>query len=373
MAYYSRWLGAGALLLASCGGGGATTEPGPAAALETSSTAVANAASSTLTGTSVNVVPTATLNVSPLIVTAGSSATLSWSSSNATSCEASGGWSGAKTATGQTMLAISINTTYSMTCTGAGGASSLVSATVNVVPTAVLTASPPVATAGSAVVLSWSSANATGCTASGGWSGALAPSGTQRSGALYSPTNFSLECTGAGGVSQLATFTVIAGSVSIAPAIAALTPSQVQQFTAAAPGGGVTWTVDGIAGGNPAVGMIQMSGLYTPGTAAGAHTLVATSVAYPSLSGKAVAAVTDLPGVYTYHNDLARDGANTQEFALTASTVNAASFGKLFSCSVDGAVYAQPLWAAGLIVNGAQHNVVFVATEHDSLYAFDAD
>jgi len=196
----------------------------------------------------------------------------------------------------------------------------------------------------------------------------------QSTGALSTPTTFSLECTGAGGASPPATVTVIAGSVSIAPAIAALTPSQTEQFAAAAPGGGsVTWTVDGIVGGNPNVGIIATSGLYTPGTAAGAHTLVATSVAYPALSGTAVAAVTDLPGVYTYHNDLARDGANMQEFALTASTVNAANFGKLFSCSVDGAIFGQPLWAAGLTVNGARHNVVFVATEHDSVYAFDAD
>jgi len=156
--------------------------------------------------------------------------------------------------------------------------------------------------------------------------------------------------------------------------MAALTPAQTQQFDATVPGGGAaTWTVDGVAGGNATVGVIGASGLFTPGTAAGSHAIAATSVAYPALSGTAVAAVTNLGGVYTYHNDLARDGANTQEFALTPSTVSAATFGKLFSCSVDGAVYAQPLWVANLVVNGAHHNVVFVATEHDSVYAFDAD
>jgi hypothetical protein len=83
--------------------------------------------------------------------------------------------------------------------------------------------------------------------------------------------------------------------------------------------------------------------------------------------------VTDLAGIYTYHNDLSRDGANTQEYALNTSSVSTTSFGKLFSCTVDGAVYAQPLWVANLIVGGSAHNVVFVATAHDGLFAVDAD
>ncbi len=77
--------------------------------------------------------------------------------------------------------------------------------------------------------------------------------------------------------------------------------------------------------------------------------------------------------VGTYLNDAARSGANTHEFALTPTNVNTASFGKLFSCPVDGSINAQPLWISNLTVNGAQHNVIIVATQHDSVYAFDAD
>jgi hypothetical protein len=156
----------------------------------------------------------------------------------------------------------------------------------------------------------------------------------------------------------------------------AIALTQMQQFTATVPGGGAAiWTVDGIAGGNSSVGTVSSSGLYAAvaGTAVGTHTVVATSVANTSQSGSAVVAVTDLTGVYTYHNDLARDGANVREYALTTANVNTADFGKLFSCTADGAIYGQPLWVAQMTVNGAKHNVVFVATQHDSLYAFDAD
>lgn len=77
--------------------------------------------------------------------------------------------------------------------------------------------------------------------------------------------------------------------------------------------------------------------------------------------------------VLTYHNDNARDGLNSQETVLTTSNVNSTNFGKLYTVNVDGRVYAQPLVMTGVTINGQTHNVVFIATEHDSVYAFDAD
>ena len=78
--------------------------------------------------------------------------------------------------------------------------------------------------------------------------------------------------------------------------------------------------------------------------------------------------------VPTWRYDTTHVGANTQELALTPSNVNGASFGKLFSLAVDGYVYSQPLYVSGLTMpDGLVHNVLFVATQHDSLYAFDAD
>jgi hypothetical protein len=80
-----------------------------------------------------------------------------------------------------------------------------------------------------------------------------------------------------------------------------------------------------------------------------------------------------LPGVYTYHNNLARDGTNTRENILTPANVNTTTFEKLFSCPIDGAAYTQPLWVPSLGIGGGMRNVIYVATQHDSLYAFDAD
>jgi PQQ-like domain len=82
--------------------------------------------------------------------------------------------------------------------------------------------------------------------------------------------------------------------------------------------------------------------------------------------------------VLTYHNDLARDGANTSETQLTLSNVNPSAFGKKFQLSVDGQLYAQPLVVSGLAFTRGKlptihRNMVYVATENDTVYAFDAD
>ena len=83
---------------------------------------------------------------------------------------------------------------------------------------------------------------------------------------------------------------------------------------------------------------------------------------------------TALDDVLTYHNNAARTGLQPYETILTPANVNPSSFGRLFSDQVDGFVNAQPLYVAGVRIPGkGRRNVVYVATENDSVYAFDAD
>jgi uncharacterized repeat protein (TIGR03806 family) len=112
---------------------------------------------------------------------------------------------------------------------------------------------------------------------------------------------------------------------------------------------------------------------------AGNYTVLASNSVGSALSQAAVLTVLPAPNpsalsVLTYHNDNARDGANTNEVLLTPGNVNVSTFGRLITYPTDGLIIAEPLYVAGLVIPGqGTHNVVFVATENNSIYAFDAD
>jgi hypothetical protein len=82
---------------------------------------------------------------------------------------------------------------------------------------------------------------------------------------------------------------------------------------------------------------------------------------------------TSTVNVLTYHNDVGRTGRNLSEKILTTSNVKSSAFGKVGFLTVDGLVDAEPLYVSNLSVGRSTHNVVFVVTENDSAYAFDAD
>jgi hypothetical protein len=156
--------------------------------------------------------------------------------------------------------------------------------------------------------------------------------------------------------------------LTVTPRRYVTTPAVPVQFTAS---GATSWSVDGVDGGNDTVGTISSSGLYQPPNSGAQHTITASN---GTSSGTATVWVSTVNGVFNYKYDAVQSGANTQEQVLTPTLVNTSTFGKLASYSVDGNVLGQPLYMAGLTIpNKGVHNVVFVATTHDSVYAFDAD
>lgn len=189
---------------------------------------------------------------------------------------------------------------------------------------------------------------------------------------VASPPDFSLSLTpstlsltgGATGASVSVTATAansFSGTVAVAitglpagvtanPATLSLTPGTAQSTTLT-------------AAASAAAGTATVTFTGTSGSLSHAATLALT----------VQAAAATAPDVTTYHYDNARDGLNPAETILTPSNVTSSQFGKIGFDTVDGLVDAQPLYVANLSVGGSTRNVLFVATEHDSVYAFDAD
>ena len=123
--------------------------------------------------------------------------------------------------------------------------------------------------------------------------------------------------------------------------------------------------------GNGSSDSASASNAGTNGTGAGPGSGSGTSGSGGNAAPTATASVaTD---VLTHHNDLARTGQMLAETTLTPANVNSATFGKLTFLPADGKVDGQPLSVTSLSINGTTHNVIYVVTEHNSVYAYDAD
>jgi hypothetical protein len=185
-------------------------------------------------------------------------------------------------------------------------------------------------------------------------------------------------CGGGGGMSEAP---ATAPSITSQPAPQAVLVGQTATFSVTATGSAplaYQWQRNGVV-----IGGATTSSYTTPAAAltdnGAAFVVVVSNAAGTTTSGSAVLSVTvTAPAavatdVVTSKNDQARTGQNLTESILTPANVNATTFGLLRVLAVDGKVDAQPLYLSKLTLGASPHNVVFIATEHDSVYAMDAD
>jgi len=201
---------------------------------------------------------------------------------------------------------------------------------------------------------------------------------TVGAGGTAPPPDFSLQLSPssaaltAGGAAQSVTVTAVAangfsGSVAVAltglPQGVTATPSTLTLT----PGTGQQVSLTASASATAGAASVVFTG--TSGSLSHAATLALTvspaaTTPPPTTSGV---------DITTYHVDVARTGLNPSETTLTPTTVTSATFGLLRTLPVDGKVDGEPLYLFGLTIAGASHNVTYAVTEHDSVYAFDAD
>ena len=169
-------------------------------------------------------------------------------------------------------------------------------------------------------------------------------------------------------------------SITIQPSDQTVSAGQAATFTVSA-AGTTTLKFQWRKNSSPIAGATAQS-YTTAATSAGdggsSFAAVVTDAAGSATSRSATLTVVNGPvpagtDVLTYKNDLSRSGQNPSESTLTPANVTASGFGLLRNLAMDGKVDAQPLYVSQLRIAGSAHNVVFAATEHDSVYAFDAD
>src|SRR5664279_5297252 len=153
----------------------------------------------------------------------------------------------------------------------------------------------------------------------------------------------------------------VTSPITVTPASANLHALNTQSFSASQ---SVTWT--------SSCGSISDDGLFTAPASAGTCSITATASGGTAYAATASIAVDNVNHV-RWRNATGGTGLQSNELALTPANVNSNTFGQAWSSGVDGGVWAEPLYMNALTVNGAAHNVLFVGTDHATMYALDAD
>jgi hypothetical protein len=165
-----------------------------------------------------NQAPLLTFNASSENIGYQGSSVLTWSSTNANNCSASGGWSGDKSTSGSlTLNSLTESSSYTLTCTGDGGE---VSVTLNIdvlssAPQIAISASPEFVVDDGSTILSWNATNANSCTASGAWSGNLATSGSRTISSIQQNSSYIVTCSGDGGSSSSSVVVSVMPTISL--------------------------------------------------------------------------------------------------------------------------------------------------------------
>ncbi|MEM8768218.1 MAG: hypothetical protein AAGE43_12280 [Pseudomonadota bacterium] len=288
--------------------------------------------------------PSVSLNISDSTLERGESASLSWSANNADSCSASGLWSGSRGTSGSTTVSPTASGNYELRCTGPGGSdTATVAVTVSAPPppTVSLNASSNAVQEGDNVTLSWSSNNATTCSASGGWNGSRATAGTNTQGPLTSDTTFVISCSGDGGSSSDTVTVQVTAAPVDAPTLtfnsstssvaaggsATLTWSSTDADSCTASG---AWSGSRGSNGSASVGPLNASATFTLScSGAGGNVVEMVSISVESAVSLAWQAptenvdgspLTDLAGYRIYYGTESRAYSDMVEIANPSAT-----------------------------------------------------
>lgn len=343
------------VLIIGCGGGTKSSSSG-----STSS----NSGSNVVTGN---------ISASPSSITAGSQATLTWSTTNATSVSIDQGI-GTVAGSGTQTVSPTQTTTYTLTATG--GAQTVTSTvTVTVTsppppPTVQFSVSPASIQTGQSTTLTWSTTNTTSVSIDQGIgtvaaSGALSVSPTQT-------TTYTLTAT-AGAQTVTSTVTVTVTSPPPPPTVQfSASPSSIQGGESAT----LAWSTTNATSVSidQGIGTVAASGTQSVSpTQSTTYTLTAIGNGQ-TVTGTATVTVTPLTGILGWKGGTQGDGLFNQETTLTPANVNPTQFGEVRKLAADGDISAQPVFARNvdLGANGV-HDLLLVATENDSVYAFDGN
>jgi Bacterial Ig-like domain (group 2) len=374
-------------------GGTQTVTPASTVIYTATATATGGGKASATVTVTVTAFPSTTVTISanPNSFVAGGSSVLTVTAVNASQVTVTGSDNSSyamASAGGTQTVSPTATTTYTAVAIGQGGNKVSATATVTVVPKMVTSIAVTPANAG--IVLgatqqfiataTYNDSTTANITTSASWTAANPAVATVNAAGLATgvgagSTGVTASLSGVSGAGTLKVKAVTA--IAIAPtSVSTSIDGRVQLIATATYSDSTTadvtseanWTI-----ANSSVASVNPAGLVS-GVAAGSTTVTAS---LSGVTGTDAVAVSISPGtgvnIPTWHADNNRSGLNPGEQSLSPSNVGPHTFGKVFSYLVDGYVYGEPLLMSNITIYGSSHNVLYAATENDSVYAFDAD